>query len=525
MYWHPEAAGRAVRDAGLRATVATPLIDVGRTESALQADAMRSLGVRDACGERVDVALAPHAIYTVGERSLRWIAKLAAERDLPVHIHLSEAEQEVIDCLEAHGQRPAAYLDRVGLLGPRTVLAHGVWLDRAELELIAARGATLVTNPVANMKLAVGGVFPYLEARRAGVAVGLGTDGPGSNDSLDLFADMKVFALLQKHEARDAAAVRAGETWEIATGGLAPLLGDGHRLAVGERADFLLLRPDSPELGVGELAAGLVYAAAGSVVDTTVVAGRVLMRHRRGRGGGTRARDGARTATGTAHARGRRAGVVRRTLAALGRRHGRRQLDQGRERRGDRALESGPHRMSHQRRGEAGHAHAVGDAQLPAACLGELLVEPQAHEALGGLGHKAPLWLDGEDLEGRGRTSNGTYGAGRALGDRPVELGATHARVPVRPTRDVGPQRPDPVTRGRRLNRVLELPHREPPSSARGSISRALHSRPHSQRARRRVDGRGGIRSQPISRSLRSALARSLGPRPQRPSSPRPSRA
>jgi 5-methylthioadenosine/S-adenosylhomocysteine deaminase len=279
MYWHPEAAARAVRDAGLRATVAAPLIDAGRTMSALRADALRSLDQLVDCGEGVDVALAPHAIYTVGERSLRWIAELAAERQLPVHIHLSETEQEVIDCVEAHGQRPAAYLDHVGLLGPGAVLAHGVWLDRAELELIAARGAMLVTNPVANLKLAVGRVFPYFEARRAGVAVGLGTDGPGSNNSLDLFADMKFFALLQKHEARDTAAVRASETWEIATGGLAPVLGDGHRLAVGERADFLLLRPDSPEIGFGELAAGLVYAAAGSVVDTTVVAGRVLMRH------------------------------------------------------------------------------------------------------------------------------------------------------------------------------------------------------------------------------------------------------
>jgi 5-methylthioadenosine/S-adenosylhomocysteine deaminase len=309
MYWHPEAAGRAVRDAGLRATVAAPLIDVGRTESALQTDAMRSLAVRDACGERVDVALAPHAIYTVGERSLRWIAELAAERGLPVHAHLSETEQEVIDCLEAHDQRPAAYLDRVGLLGPRTVLAHGVWLDRAELELIAARGATVVTNPVANMKLAVGGVFPYSEARRAGVAVGLGTDGPGSNDSLDLFADMKIFALVQKHEARDAAAVRAGETWQIATGGLAPVLGDGHRLAVGERADFLLLRPNSPELGIGELATGLVYAASGSVVDTTVAAGRVLMRHG--------VIEGAEEVLARAMERARRLGLLTREGAAV----------------------------------------------------------------------------------------------------------------------------------------------------------------------------------------------------------------
>ena len=144
-----------------------------------------------------------------------------------MHIHLSETEDEVERCVEAHGDRPAAYLDRLGLLGPRTLLAHGVWLDDAELELIAARGATVVTNPVANLKLAVGRAFPYLATREAGVHVGLGTDGPGSNDSLDLFADMKTFALLHKHEARDPAAVSAAEAWEIATGRRSPLLGGG----------------------------------------------------------------------------------------------------------------------------------------------------------------------------------------------------------------------------------------------------------------------------------------------------------
>jgi 5-methylthioadenosine/S-adenosylhomocysteine deaminase len=157
-------------------------------------------------------------------------------------------------------------------------LSHGVWLARSELELIAERGATVVTNPVANLKLAVGGVFPYLEARELGVAVGLGTDGPGSNNSLDLFDDMKTFALLQKHEAGDPAAVTAAEAWEIASGRRAPALGASGRLAPGEPADFLLLRRDLPELSLGELHAGLVYAASGSAVEVTVVAGRVLMR-------------------------------------------------------------------------------------------------------------------------------------------------------------------------------------------------------------------------------------------------------
>ncbi|HEY4824255.1 MAG TPA: amidohydrolase [Solirubrobacteraceae bacterium] len=280
MYWHPQAAARAVHDAGLRATVAAPLIDVEGGSEAMREAALRSLDelAEIAAAGRVDFGLAPHAIYTVTEDSLRWIAELSAERGMPVQIHLSETEEEVTECLAAHGVRPAHYLDRVGLLTPRTVLAHGVWVDESELELIAARGSVLVTNPVANLKLAVGRVFPYPWARAAGAQVGLGTDGPGSNNSLDLFADMKVLALVQKHEARDPAVITAEETWEIATGRRAPLLGAAHGLEVGEPADFLLLRAGAPELSFGELAAALVYATSGAVVQSTVIAGRVVMR-------------------------------------------------------------------------------------------------------------------------------------------------------------------------------------------------------------------------------------------------------
>jgi len=278
MYWHPAAAARAAHDAGLRATVAAPLIDVDGRSEEMREGALRSLDELAGADERVDASLAPHAIYTVSEDSLRWIAEVAGERGLPVQIHLSETEQEVTDCLAAHGERPARYLDRVGLLTPRTVLSHGVWLDDDELELIASRGAVVVTNPVANLKLAVGGVFPYPRARSAGVRVGLGTDGPGSNNSLDLFADMKVLALVQKHAAQDAAAIDALETWDIATGRRAPLLGAASALEVGQPADFLLLRAAASELSFGELPAALVYAASGAVVQTTVVAGRVLMR-------------------------------------------------------------------------------------------------------------------------------------------------------------------------------------------------------------------------------------------------------
>jgi 5-methylthioadenosine/S-adenosylhomocysteine deaminase len=280
MYWHADATAKAVQDAGVRAVTAAPLIDdndEAKSERACN-DAQAALDrIIEAGGDLARPGFAPHAVYSLSERSLRWVAERATELGLPVQIHLSETEDEVKQCVAERGERPAFYLDRCGLLGPNVVLAHGCWLDRSELELIAERGATVVSNPVANLKLAVGRVFPYVDARAAGIEVGLGTDGPGSNNSLDLLADAKTFALLQKNEARDPAAVTAEEVLDIATGQRSGLLG-GRGIEAGGAADFSLVRADAPELALGALAAGLVYSASGSIVDTTVIAGRPLMR-------------------------------------------------------------------------------------------------------------------------------------------------------------------------------------------------------------------------------------------------------
>lgn len=289
MYWHPLATARAVEDAGLRAHVGGPLFDADGRTAEMQAQTLADLETLAGCAPAIAASIAPHSIYMVSEALLRWAGEQAAERGLAVHLHLSETEKEVADCVAAHGVRPAIYLDRLGLLGERTVLAHGVWLDREELETIAARGATVVANPVANMKLAVGGFIPYPAAREAGVRIGLGTDGAGSNDSLDLLSDLKLFALSQRHASGDPTVLPSAEALAIAAGARAPLLRDGAApttpsataaglLAPGAPADFLLLRGDSPALGLGELASDLVYAASGAVVDTTVVAGRALMR-------------------------------------------------------------------------------------------------------------------------------------------------------------------------------------------------------------------------------------------------------
>jgi 5-methylthioadenosine/S-adenosylhomocysteine deaminase len=160
------------------------------------------------------------------------------------------------------------------------VLAHGVWMEDPELELVAERGATVVTNPVSNLKLAVGRIFPYAELRAHGIPVGLGTDGASSNNGLDLLQDVKVLALVQKHRQHDPAALPADEAWDVVTGALAPALGGSPRIEVGAPADFVLVRTDAAELNPGNLLANLVYAASGSVVDAVVVDGRVLMRDR-----------------------------------------------------------------------------------------------------------------------------------------------------------------------------------------------------------------------------------------------------
>jgi 5-methylthioadenosine/S-adenosylhomocysteine deaminase len=176
--------------------------------------------------------------------------------------------------------RPTPYLDSLGTLSDQTVLAHGVWLDDSELDLIAARGSTIVTNPASNMKLATGRAFPYPAARVAGVSIGIGTDGAASNNSLDLMQDVKLLSLLQKHTTADPAMLPAADAWAIVTGQAAPRLG-GRPLAVGGPADFLLVDLGTAESVPSDRVAGLVYSATGAAVDTVVVDGAVLMERRR----------------------------------------------------------------------------------------------------------------------------------------------------------------------------------------------------------------------------------------------------
>ncbi len=280
MYWHRDAIERAVQELGVRAVLGGILLDLGDPEALeAQQEELEHLARNAPRTGRVKVALAPHSIYMVPPHVLERVGELARKHDLLVHIHLSETEDEVRTCLEANGCRPAIHLQRTGLLGPHLVAAHGQFLDDSELELFGEAGATIVTNPTANLKLATGGIFPYAAARRAGVRVCLGTDGAASNNNLDLVEEMKMAALVQKHREADATVLPAEEALALATSNPAGLFESASgTLAPGEPADLVLADFSSPGTQpVHDPISTLVYAASGRCVRTTICGGRVLM--------------------------------------------------------------------------------------------------------------------------------------------------------------------------------------------------------------------------------------------------------
>ncbi len=284
MYWDFAAAAAAVEEMGVRACLSRVLIDFGDDKAASSTRRAIEDVESEATGlsKRVSHALGPHSIYTVSEESLRWAAEFAHDRDLLVHIHVAETEREVNECVERHGCSPVEYLDRLGLLSPRTVAAHTVWLSDTDIGLLGEHGVVCVHNPVANMKLAVGAVYPHRRLAESGAVCALGTDGAGSNNNLDLFEEMKVAALLQKFRDDDPTSLPATEAMAMATANPAPAFRlAGPELAPGRDADLILINAGTPAMEpVHSLTSNLVYSAHGDVVDSVVCAGRVIMRHR-----------------------------------------------------------------------------------------------------------------------------------------------------------------------------------------------------------------------------------------------------
>lgn len=312
MYWKVPHGVRAIGDAGLRATVSAGLISGGFMGD-LKGEMVELIGMYEA-GEfpdRVRLALSPHAPYTVTPEDLEWIAQLATDHDLPLQIHVSETLREVEECVAEHGLRPAFHIERHGILERPTTIAHGTWLDRDELKMLAGYPATIVHNPVSNLKLACGqgrdvrGWFDYAGARTAGVNVALATDGTASNTNLDMFEEMKFATLMAKHSSGDPTCMPAAETVDIATRGGADGMGwtETGRLEVGALADVILLDlTDVTLTPLHDPMSHVVYAANGHCVHTTICDGRVLMEGGEIEGYDeirTRAVEAARRVTGT----------------------------------------------------------------------------------------------------------------------------------------------------------------------------------------------------------------------------------
>ena len=279
MYWHYDAGFQAVDEMGLRAMLSAVMIDMFDTdrqksnEKRTQAIFDRYHGTHD----RITVTLGPHAIYTVSEAGLRYAVDMRNQYDTWLHMHLSETLKEVEDCLKKHGQRPPRYLDELGFLTDKSMFAHLVWLNRDDMDLLAERNCIGIASPVSNMKLSVGGVMPMHDLQERGMRITLGTDGAASNNNLDMVDEMKTSALLQKWRNDSADSPDAAQIFRTATEGFRILdlpVGD---LKEGDIADLILMRQHPVIQPLHNPVSNLVYAASGTLVDTTICNGVVLM--------------------------------------------------------------------------------------------------------------------------------------------------------------------------------------------------------------------------------------------------------
>jgi 5-methylthioadenosine/S-adenosylhomocysteine deaminase len=284
MYWFWNGTARAVEEMGLRAALAPVFIDFDDPLRAAdqQAAQQRLLEQSRTCSDRIQFQLGPHAIYTVSEASLRWCAEFAAEHRLTIHTHLCETRQEVDDCVKKHGQRPVDYLESIGFLGPNVLAAHCIWLTLDEKKRLAEHGVKVLHCPVSNMKLA-SGKFRLTAATQAGLPVAIGTDGCASNNCLDMGAEIKAAALLEKHFLGDTTAFHAPAAWHAGTRAAAEFFGlDSGRIAVGALADCMLVDLNNERLVPGyHLLSDMVYSADSSCIDTVLCDGKILMQNRR----------------------------------------------------------------------------------------------------------------------------------------------------------------------------------------------------------------------------------------------------
>ena len=286
MYFYPGEAARAALDLGMRAALGLIVIDF---PSAYASDAddyvAKGLALRDALREQqlLSFCMAPHAPYSVSDKTFARLITLAEELDLPVHMHVHETGDEIERSLAQHGVRPLERLRRLGLVGPNLIAVHALHLTQEEIELLVQNGSSVAHCPSSNLKFA-NGFAPVARMLEAGVNIGLGTDGPASNNRLDLFQEMRQAALLAKAVSADARALPAHVALSMATLDGARALRLDHAIGsieAGKFADLTAVEFTAPDLlPCYDPIAHIVYAAGRENVSHVWVAGRLLVENR-----------------------------------------------------------------------------------------------------------------------------------------------------------------------------------------------------------------------------------------------------
>ena len=283
MYFFPDVVAGCVADAGMRAQIAFPILDHPSAWAANPDEYLaRGLEVRDRyrSNPRLSFAFGPHAPYTNQDATLARVAVLSAELDAPVQIHLHETAGEVAESVSRYGQRPLERLDRLGLLSPRLQAVHMTQIAPQDIELLVRERAHVVHCPSSNLKLG-SGFCPVRSLLSAGVNVAIGTDGAASNNTLDMFGETRMAALLAKGSSGDPTALSAHAALRQATLGGAEALGLADRigsLEAGKDADFIAV--DMHRLACQPLydpQSALVYTGSGSAVTHAWVEGRLLL--------------------------------------------------------------------------------------------------------------------------------------------------------------------------------------------------------------------------------------------------------
>jgi 5-methylthioadenosine/S-adenosylhomocysteine deaminase len=283
MYYFEDQVAQATVMAGLRGVLGETIIEfpVADNKTPQEALSYAEKFIQRWKGDSLIVpAVAPHAPYTNSPETLKACKALSDRYGVPLIIHVSETKDEGQQIHEKYGTTPAKWLEQLGILGPKVLFCHGVWLTDDDLEIVKRNGVNVTHNPESNMKLA-SGIAPVARMLALGIPVGLGTDGAASNNNLDMFQAMDFAAKLQKLATMNPTALPAMQVLDMATINGARALGldkEIGSLEVGKKADLVLVDANGAHaIPLYNVYSHLVYALKGSDVTTSVINGKVVM--------------------------------------------------------------------------------------------------------------------------------------------------------------------------------------------------------------------------------------------------------